>query len=546
MKIKCLGAIRTVTGSCYQLENPQGGYTLIDCGIFQGGRQTELRNFNTALYKPAETKAIVITHAHMDHSGLVPRLVKAGYSGPIYATEATRDLLPILWQDAAHIQELEAQWKSRKNSRQGAKAVEPLYREEDAEAAAKLLRPLKLDREEGILPGLTVTCLTAGHILGAASLRLAVGEDGGTKTVTFSGDIGRVGQLLIKDPEIPPPSDVIFMETTYGNRLHKDLGNTIDELVGIINQAYREGGKIIIPTFAVERTQELLVLLAQAWHENKIPRDIPIILDSPLAISASEVYLAHPELYDAETVELARLGHGPMSVGTLRVTRTGEESQKINSINGPAIIMAGSGMANAGRVLHHFKHNLWRPNCHVIFVGFQAQGTTGRRLVEGAKSVKIFREEVLAKAKIHTLGGFSGHADQSELLTWLAPQIHPNLLVVLTHGEESGTLAFQAKLAELHPELNTLVPRWLDVLDVPSQPMALPVALPAAVRPALAETALTETSLAESWLPEAESFGRRLGRLRDGLAGRQEPLSPEKLALLEDLLSRAEEIALSR
>ncbi|MDR2368490.1 MAG: MBL fold metallo-hydrolase [Deltaproteobacteria bacterium] len=536
MKVKCLGAIRTVTGSCFQLENPKGGLTLIDCGLFQGGRQTELRNFNTALYRPEATKAIVITHAHMDHSGLVPRLVQAGYSGPVYATEATCDLLPILWQDAANIQEQEAQWKTRKNKRQGGKGVSPLYDREAAERAANLLRPLKMGGQDEIQPGVSISCLTAGHILGAASLRLTVSEDDGPKHLLFSGDLGRKGQLLIEDPAIPPRSDVIFMETTYGNRLHKDLDKTIDELVKVIQEAYREGGKILIPTFAVERTQELMVLLAQAWHEKRIPQDIPIILDSPLAISASEVYLSHPELYDAETRSLVKKGHGPMSIASLKVTRTGEESQKINDIKGPAIIMAGSGMANAGRILHHFKHNLWRPNCHVIFVGFQAQGTTGRRLIEGATSVKIFREEVLVKAKVHTLGGFSGHADQRELLEWLGPQIHPDLLVVLVHGEESGTLAFQEKLAELHPDLNTLVPRWLDTLSLPPK-----AAIPAPERPPFT----TEPIMVDALAVEAQSFQNRLERLKGQLTGRQEPLSPEKLALLEELLNRAEEIALS-
>ncbi|MDR2387637.1 MAG: MBL fold metallo-hydrolase [Deltaproteobacteria bacterium] len=537
MKIKCLGAIRTVTGSCYQLENPNGGYTLIDCGIFQGGRQTELRNFNTALYRPKETKAILITHAHMDHSGLVPRLVKSGYDGPIYATQATCDLLPILWQDAAFIQEQEAQWKSKKNKRQGGQGISPLYDREAADQASKLLRPLKLDSEDEILPGLVVSCLTAGHILGAASFRLTVKENDGPKHVLFSGDLGRKGQLLIEDPEIPPKSEVIFMETTYGNRLHKDLDKTIDELVWIINEAYQEGGKILIPTFAVERTQELMVLLAQAWHEKKIPQQIPIILDSPLAIAASEIYLDHPELYDSETKDLVRKGHGPMSIDTLKITRTGEESQKINDIKGTAIIMAGSGMANAGRILHHFKHNLWRSNCHVIFVGFQAQGTTGRRLIEGADTVKIFREEVMVKAKIHTLGGFSGHADQHELLEWLKPQIHPNLLVVLTHGEESGTLIFQQKLAELYPDLNTLVPHWLDVLDLPPKaPMV--ITEPPALVP--------EPVLAEVLASDIQSFQNRLSRLQNQLSKRQEPLSPEKLALLENLLIQAEAIAVSR
>ncbi|MDR0354254.1 MAG: MBL fold metallo-hydrolase [Deltaproteobacteria bacterium] len=535
MKIRCLGAARTVTGSCHQLENPKGGFTLIDCGLFQGGRQTELRNFNTAVYRPDLVKAIVLTHAHMDHSGLVPRLVQAGYRGPVFATEATADLLGVLWQDAAYIQEQEAQWKTRKNKRQGGKKVDPLYDRSAAAKAAELLRPLPLNQDTEIVPGVTVKCLIAGHILGAATLRLVVSEPTGPKSVVFSGDIGRQGQLLIDDPVIPEKSDVVFMETTYGNRRHKDLDTSKTELTDIVNQACRDGGKILIPAFAVERTQELMVLLAQMWHENLIPQDMPIILDSPLAISASEIYLAHPELYDQETKELLAKGHDPMSVKTLRIARTSEESQKLNEIQGPALIMAGSGMANAGRILHHLKHNLWRPNCHVVFVGFQAQGTTGRRLVEGAQTVKIFREAVSVNAKIHTVGGFSGHADQAELVEWLKPQMHPSLTVVLIHGEETGTLAFQQKLKEISPDLSTIIPNWLQTLDLPAAG-TLPLSDP--FMPAPEEVDEIESPL------EKTSFKNRLERLKTEFRNRPIPLSPEKLSALEDLLLKAEEIVL--
>jgi metallo-beta-lactamase family protein len=303
----------------------------------------------------------------------------------------------------------------------------------------------------------------------------------------------------------------------------------------------------------VERTQELLLLLAQAWHENKIPRDIPIILDSPLAIAASEVYLAHPELYDGPTREMLASGHTPGTVSSLRVTRGSEDSRKINDLAGPAVIIAGSGMANAGRILHHFKHNLWRPNCHVIFVGFQPHGTTGRRLIEGADSVKIFREPVEVKAKIHTIGGFSAHADQSELIEWLRPQVHPDLVVALIHGEESSTLAFKDKLAEVFPDLPVLAPRWLETLDVEAwrAARAAPKASPEAV---LDETVLEtdletvsaadEPAVAPLSEPQAGSLKRRLERLHAQMLGRDGPIPPERLAALEDLLNQAEELVL--
>ncbi|MDR1658671.1 MAG: MBL fold metallo-hydrolase [Deltaproteobacteria bacterium] len=539
MKIRCLGAVRTVTGSCYQLENPGGGLTLVDCGLFQGGRQTELRNFNTALYRPKEVQSIIITHAHIDHSGLVPRLVKAGFRGPIYATAATAELLSALWQDAASIQEQEALWKSRKNSRQGQPGVEVLYDREAALEATDLLKSVDFFSEIEIAGGPILRLIPAGHILGAAGAHLTVRrQEVGHKTaetVFFSGDIGRKGQLIIKDPEQAPKSDLIFMETTYGNRLHKDIETSSEELVGVINQAWSEGGKVLIPAFAVERTQEILVLLTLAWHEGRIPKEMPVFLDSPLAIAASEVFLNHPELYDQQTHDMIERSQTPFNMSSLKITRDNEDSQKINQLNGPAVIIAGSGMANAGRILHHLKHNLWRPNCHVVFVGFQSQGTTGRRLVEGAATVKIFREPVTVGAKIHTIGGFSAHADQNELLDWLRPQVHSKLTVALVHGEETGTLAFQAKLKEVFPALPSLVPRWLETLDV-SVPMDTEA------KPEVVEEISETPPVTEA---EVYSLKSRLDRLYAQILERGEPLSPERLASLEDLLNQAEEIALN-
>ncbi|MDR1546273.1 MAG: MBL fold metallo-hydrolase [Deltaproteobacteria bacterium] len=536
MKIRCLGAVRTVTGSCFQLENPAGGLTLLDCGLFQGGRQTELRNFNTALYRPQEVRSIVVTHAHMDHSGLIPRLVKAGYRGPVYATAATAELLKILWADGANIQEHEAVWKSRKNSRQGREHVEPLYDLEAAEQAALLLKPLPLRDPVKIAPGLTARLCTAGHILGAVSVHLTAEKDGRTVRALFSGDLGRPGQLLIEDPETPPEADAIFMETTYGNRLHKDARDSVEELLGVIRAAYVEGGKVLIPAFAVERTQELLVLLAEAWHDGRIPRDMPVYLDSPLALAASEIYLRHPELYDRETRSLVAARRTPLDMSSLRISRTSEESRRINLADGPAVVLAGSGMANAGRILHHLKHNLWKANCHVVFVGFQAQGTTGRRLVDGADTVKIFREAVSVGATVHTIGGFSGHADQKELLDWLRPQVRPGLPVYLIHGEETGTLAFAEKIKAVFPELRPIVPSWLETLEIGREaPAAAPALAPAPEQPEERPAGLPEVT-------EAASFKRRLERLYAGLSSR--PLPPDRLARLESLLNRAEELLL--
>ena len=529
MKIKALGAVGTVTGSSFRIEMEDGHNVLLDCGLFQGGRQTELRNTNTEIYNPRGLSAMVLTHAHMDHTGLAPRLVKMGYDGPIYATEATCDLLRVLWLDAANIQEQEAVWKSRKNRRQGKRDVEPLYTEDDARRSMSLLKALPLREANPIVPGLAARFFPAGHILGASSVHFTAEEPGRRpRRVVFSGDIGRTGQLLMPDPEPLPETDTLFMETTYGNRLHKDMGPSVDELLATINAAWKEGGKILIPAFAVERTQEILLLLAQAWHEEKIPRDLPIILDSPLATQASEVYGRYVHLFDEES----RAFLGPEVrkdvLPSLRITRDAQESQKINDITGPALIIAGSGMANAGRILHHLKHNLWRPNCHVIFVGFQAQGTTGRRLVEGAKTVKIFREEVNVEAKIHTIGGFSGHADQKELLAWLGRLVHPGLTVNLIHGEAGSTRDFQALAKKAYPEVNFNIPTWLHYAALADQEPL----------PELEEAVETVDA------PLVPSLVERLTRLQDQ-AKAVVKMPPEHLALLEDYLSRTEDLLLT-
>ena len=527
MKVKALGAVRTVTGSCYRIEMENGHKVLLDCGLFQGGRQTELRNANSDVYDPLHLSAIVITHAHMDHSGLVPRLVKAGYDRPVYATTPTCELLEILWLDAANIQEQEAQWKSRKNSRQGKNKVEPLYTEDDARQAMRLLRPIDFEEPLEVVPGLTLRCFPAGHILGASSIHFTAEENGRSRRLVFSGDIGRTDQILMPDPAALPPADTVFMETTYGNRDHKDTGSSRTELIEIINAAAKGGGKVLIPAFAVERTQEILLLLAQAWRSGEIPQNLPIILDSPLATAASEIYARHVNLFDKESRDFLAGGISKEILPTLRITKDASESQKINDINGSAIIIAGSGMANAGRILHHLKHNLWRTECHVVFVGFQAQGTTGRRLVEGAEEVKIFREPVKVKARIHTIGGFSGHAGREELLAWLGRmyELNKGLTVNLIHGEESSTLAFQQEAQQLFPEADFQVPHWLQYVELGADD---------------GEENAGETGLVKDEAV-ADSFRHRLDRLKD-MAETVAGLSPDKLALAEKYFAELEDL----
>ncbi|MEW5725798.1 MAG: MBL fold metallo-hydrolase [Thermodesulfobacteriota bacterium] len=525
MRIVCLGACRTVTGSCFLVEMDGSGCFLVDCGLYQGGTQIEQRNRSTGPYRVADLKGLFLTHAHMDHSGLVPRLVRQGYRGPIWATDATCDLLKVLWLDGAHIQEMEAEWQTRKNKRGGRRLIEPLYETPDAEKAAGLLKPLDLDTEVQPLAGVTARFVTAGHILGAASLHLTLAGNDGVHRVGFSGDLGRPGQLIVPDPETMPRSETLFMETTYGGRLHKSLDASQAELIGVVEQAYQEKGKVIIPAFAIERTQEIIYTLAQAFREGRMPKDMPVFLDSPLAIKSTVIFRQNPEFFDDITKALVNEGHTPINLPNLKFTPDSEQSRKINDFMGPAVIIAGSGMANAGRVKHHLKHNLWRPNTHVVIVGFQAQGTTGRKLVEGAQRVKLFREDVAVKAKVHTIGGFSAHADQAELLAWLAPQAHPGLTVNLVHGEESSMMAFKQAAEERFPEVTFREPRWKDSLLLgPVRVEAPPV-----------EAAVPEFLAARTALLE-----QRLDRFRERLAGGELRVSEEALLALERALDQAE------
>ncbi len=471
MRLTCMGAARTVTGSSYLIEMDDDRCFLVDCGLFQGSQQIERRNWIAGPYRVPDLSAIFITHAHIDHSGLVPRLVRNGYSGPIYASEPTCDLLKILWLDSANIQEMEAEWQSRKNRRQGRSPLEPLYEAADAEAAITLLKPVAMDCYEELLPGVRACFVRAGHILGAASLHLTLQGEDGVHRVGFSGDLGRPNQLIVPNPGHMDPVDTLFVETTYGGRVHKSLPESVNELLEVVKEAYREGGKVVIPAFAVERTQEIIYILAAAYRRGELPEDMPVFLDSPLAINATRIFREHPEFFDEATKAILANGDTPLNFPNLKFTTTSEESQNINRHMGPAVIIAGSGMANAGRIKHHLKHNLWRPNCHVVIVGFQAKGTTGRLLVEGAPKVKIFREDVAVRAKVHTINGFSAHADQNELLAWMEPLMHPGLRVNLIHGEEEQIVAFKALASAHFPKVRFHIPRWNEVLELRTHPL---------------------------------------------------------------------------
>lgn len=465
MKISFLGAAKTVTGSCYVLETDFGRFA-VDCGLHQGNAAIEKRNLDTEIYRPADIDFFLVTHAHMDHSGLLPRMVKEGFKGPIYCTEPTADLLGIMLADSAHIQEMEAEWATRKQKRRGAKAVPPLYTREDAANAAKLLKPVTYGQAFEPAPKVKVTYKNAGHILGAAFLEIVFANNGDTTNLIFSGDLGRPDSLLVEDASIPDlRPDYLFLESTYGDRDHKNESSSLDELAEAIAYSYAQGEKIIIPAFAVERTQEVLYSLHKLYKRGSLPTGLPVYVDSPLAIKATEIFRRHPQYFDAETKALIAAGEDPFEVPGLVFTPSTEESQAINAVSGPAVIIAASGMCNAGRVKHHLRHNIWRPGASVVFVGYQAMGTPGRKLVDGAQSLRLLGEETAVKAKIFTIGGFSAHAGQSQIMCWVDKIAHPGLEVVLVHGEEKA----QTVLSDLLRErlgLKVTIPGYLEEMTL--------------------------------------------------------------------------------
>jgi metallo-beta-lactamase family protein len=469
MQVTCLGAARTVTGSCFLLETEDTRF-LVDCGMFQGGKEIEKRNY---LRKEdvsfRDIPYILLTHAHMDHSGLIPRAVKEGFKGKILCTEATFELCRIMLRDSAHIQEMETEWINRKNKRSGGDLVEPLYTSEDAERSLSFFKSMDFDECFSIRPDVEICFRKAGHILGASFLDIRFREKNYQGKLVFSGDIGRKEALIVPDPEIIEMADFLFVESTYGDRGHKTLEDSKKELLAAVQEGLQNKEKIIIPAFAIERTQEILFILHGLLKEGLIP-SIPVYVDSPLAIAATEIFKRYPEYFDEDLTRSLAQGEDPFNLPQLKFCRTAEESMAINRQPGTAIIIAASGMCNAGRIKHHLKHNLWRVGAQIVITGFQAQGTLGRALVEGAKKVRIFQEDVVVRAKIHTIGGFSAHADQKELLSWLGHFKNPDLQVFVVHGEESSSLAFARAIQE-NFSFQVEVPHFQEVLSL-SPPQA--------------------------------------------------------------------------
>ena len=443
MKIRFLGAARTVTGSCFHLLS-NGLQVLVDCGMYQGRNSDEVNKIPFS-FDPRKIDYLLLTHAHLDHSGLIPKLVNDGFQGRILTTTATADLVEIMLYDSAHIQEKDAEWLTKKALRSGKDEIfEPLYTSEDVTAALPFFDRKTYRAIESLGDGIKYRFVDAGHILGSGSLEIWFQGVGGEKKIVFSGDVGKNENPIIKDPEHVAEADFVVVESTYGNRLHKGMEQSIDEMVDAIKTTFKKGGNVLLPAFAVGRTQDILYILNRLIKEGRL-RDLDVYIDSPLADKATKIYMAHPEFFDAEAVNLFKV----KSAEGMRIhfTTTVEESQKINRIKSGAIIIAGSGMCEGGRIRHHFKHNLWRPECSIIFTGFQVRGTLGRLIVDGIKNVRVLGEEIAVRARVYTIGGFSAHADQKELLEWLGSfKNKPEVFII--HGEESVSLEFEKIVGE--------------------------------------------------------------------------------------------------
>jgi len=454
--IRFLGAAREVTGSCYLLTLPNARI-LVDCGVVQGAGNSRDRNREPFAFNPKEIDLLFLTHAHLDHSGLIPRLVKEGFQGRIITTTATADLIGPMLLDSAKIQENDAERMSRRLLRKGGEPVEPLYTTEDAERVLPLIDRAKYGQVIDTGKGIRYRFSDAGHILGSGSLALWLVAPDNEKKIIFSGDIGKKGNPIINDPTLATEADYVVMESTYGDRLHKSNADTAAELAEAITTTFAKGGNVLIPAFAIGRTQDVLYLLNRLVREGALPK-VTVYIDSPLAEKATRIYLGHPDLYDEEAKRLIAGGTIGDAID-IRFTQSVEESMAINKIRSGAIIIAGSGMCEGGRIGHHLKHNLWRPECSVVFVGFQARGTLGRQIVDHAQFVTIWGEEIAVRARVWTIGGFSAHGDQKELLAWLSA-FKSSPTVFVTHGEESAALTFANLVRERYgftthvPELN--------------------------------------------------------------------------------------------
>ena len=463
MKIRVIGAAGgEVTGSAYLIQTEEASI-LVDAGMFQGGKSSEEKNQLPQGARVTAIDAVLLTHGHLDHTGRLPLLIKFGYNNPVLATMPTFDLAKIILADSARLQTADAMRRNRKKFRKpGDPVAEPLYTSEHVEYINELARPVKFNKPTEVAKGITATWIEAGHMLGSGSIQLKITEYGKTKTAVFSGDLGPLSLPVLRPYERFHHADLVFMESTYGNRDHKSLKETLAEFEEIVSEVSKSGGKILVPTFAVGRAQQLIYHLVEMFHRKKV-NPFPIYVDSPMAIEAVKIYRKHFDLLDEEFQELKAAGAFPVSTRYFRATPSAKESQALNDLTGPMMILAGAGMCNGGRILHHLAHNIGNPETQVLIVGFQSYGSLGRKLVDGFEEVKIFGKQYKVKAKVKTLSGFSAHAGQTDLLNWFATLAPSKPTVILTHGEDeqrktlSGLLKKKFGVKAVLPKLNEVI-----------------------------------------------------------------------------------------
>ena len=467
MHLEFLGAAGIVTGSCFLLDT-SNTRIMIDCGMFQGPKEIRERNYGNLSVPPRSVDYVLLTHAHIDHSGLIPKLVKHGFNGKILATAPTIDLLEVMLPDSGYIQEMEVERKNRKNRRAGRPLIEPIYTANDAYKSLSSFEPVMYDEIIRITPDIKARFVDAGHILGSAMIELWVREGDSEVKLVFSGDIGNSDQPLVKDPSHIAEADYVIMESTYGGRLHMQCENEINLLHDVIWETYKKGGNLVIPAFAVERTQDLLYHLALLHEEKRMP-PMDIYIDSPLASAATAIFQKHHRFFDQEATDLINRGGDPLYPPGIKITVSAEESKALNNVD-RAVIISASGMCDAGRIRHHLKYNLWRPESTVLFVGYQAYGTLGWQILDGAKTVRIFGDEIAVKADIRCIDGYSAHADQDGLMNWVKKFTRRPQEVFVVHGE-LGASETLARLLRMELGLNVTVPVWRQAVELSSTGM---------------------------------------------------------------------------